>query len=178
MTFRKTNLLATMSMIALVAAGPALARDMKLFPADSAAPSNSMNIDTARAATQSGAYMPSQSQFRAEKLVGKTLLNAQGKPIGDAESVIVDHGGQITALVVGVGGYLGIGEHRVAIAWKDLQVSNGGKTIETSLSEAQLKALPAYHYKQTASAAPSSRSRKFPKNGSDRDLRMVGGARY
>jgi len=178
MTFRKTHLLATMSMIALVAAGPALARDMKLFPADPTPPSNSMNIDTARAASESGAYMPSQSQFRAEKLVGKTLVNAQGNPIGDTESVIIDHGGQVTALVVGVGGYLGIGEHRVAIAWKDLQVSNGGETIKTSLSEAQLKALPAYHYKQTASAAPSSKSRMFPKEGDDQDLRMVGGGQY
>lgn len=169
MTFGKYELLAAVSAIAVASAGPAFAGNMKMFSASPTADSGNANVEMA--ASETGAFMQSTNQIRAEKLVGKKLTNAQGNAIGDAESVIIDKDGKVAALIVGVGGYLGVGEHRVAIAWKDLQVLNGGRTIRTNLSKAELKGLPEYSYKQTAKRGKWSKNPHYPNESNDRNLK-------
>ena len=44
----------------------------------------------------------------------KSVYNAQGKSIGDLNDVLVGPDGKIQALVIGVGGFLGLGEKNVA----------------------------------------------------------------
>jgi hypothetical protein len=45
-----------------------------------------------------------------------------------------------------VGGFLGMGEHEVAIDWNDLTIAENGTLIQTSITKAQLEALPEYSY--------------------------------
>ena len=53
-------------------------------------------------------------QYRTSKLIGLDVYSADEK-IGDISDLFVDREGKIEAVVIGVGGFLGIGEHDVAV---------------------------------------------------------------
>lgn len=175
MKFAKHTLLAAMGAVAVAAAGPALARNMDLVGAGPSG--DDLNINMKMSASETGAYKQAPGQFRAENLVGRSLTNAQGKSIGDTKSVLIDQDGKVAALVVGIGGYLGIDQHRVAIAWKDIQVLDGGKTLKTNLTREQLQGLPEFHYKQTAKNGAMSIKQKYPKNTNEPGFKPAGQSR-
>jgi hypothetical protein len=56
-----------------------------------------------------------QSQWRASRLIGINVYGADNERIGDINEVLVDRQGNADAVVVGVGGFLGIGEKNVAL---------------------------------------------------------------
>ena len=55
------------------------------------------------------------TQWRASKLIGLDVYGADNQKIGDVNDVLVDRQGNADAVVVGVGGFLGIGEKNVAL---------------------------------------------------------------
>ncbi|MEE1610144.1 PRC-barrel domain-containing protein [Microvirga sp. CF3016] len=57
----------------------------------------------------------------ASDLIGTRVVSANNESIGDINDVILDRNGQIMAAVVGVGGFLGIGEKDVAVPFKSLE---------------------------------------------------------
>ena len=59
-------------------------------------------------------------QMMASKLIGTTVVGANNESIGDINDVIVDRKGQAMAVVIGVGGFLGIGEKDVAVSFQQL----------------------------------------------------------
>jgi sporulation protein YlmC with PRC-barrel domain len=60
------------------------------------------------------------NQMMASKLIGTTVVGANNESIGDVNDVIVDRNGQVMAVVIGVGGFLGIGEKDVAVPFQQL----------------------------------------------------------
>src|SRR5580693_8446563 len=60
-------------------------------------------------------------QWRASKLIGLNVYNDAGEKIGDISELIVDRDGKLEAVVVGVGGFLGLGEHDVAIPYSQIR---------------------------------------------------------
>jgi sporulation protein YlmC with PRC-barrel domain len=95
----------------------------------------------------STANAPSPSAMQVDKLVGKSVRNSNGEKIGDIEAVYVTPTGQVDSVIVGVGGFLGMGEREVAVKWTDLKVSADGDTITSNMTKDSLKALPEYSYK-------------------------------
>jgi sporulation protein YlmC with PRC-barrel domain len=61
------------------------------------------------------ASMHKEGQWRASKLVGVNVYNEANEKIGDINDVIVDKSGKVDLVVLGVGGFLGAGEHYVAV---------------------------------------------------------------
>jgi len=59
-------------------------------------------------------------QWRASKLIGLNVYNDSSEKIGDISELIVDRDGKLEAVVVGVGGFLGLGEHDVAIPYSQI----------------------------------------------------------
>ena len=59
-------------------------------------------------------------QMMASKLIGTTVVGANNESVGDINDVIVDRKGQAMAVVIGVGGFLGIGEKDVAVSFQQL----------------------------------------------------------
>ena len=55
------------------------------------------------------------------KLMGVDVYGADNQKIGDIDEILVDRQGKIHGLVVGVGGFLGIGEKDVAIPFEQVQ---------------------------------------------------------
>jgi sporulation protein YlmC with PRC-barrel domain len=85
----------------------------------------------------------------AEKLIGRTIENANGDNVGEVESVVIDQDGKVRYIIVGVGGFLGIGEKNVALEWEDLTISENGEKVVTAATKDQLAALPEHKFPET-----------------------------
>ena len=84
-------------------------------------------------ATNPGAAMTlPQSQvanlWRASKLDGVNIYNNANEKIGEISDVLIDHNGKAMAIVVDVGGFLGMGEHRVALKFEDVKFSDAPRS--------------------------------------------------
>jgi sporulation protein YlmC with PRC-barrel domain len=75
-------------------------------------------------ASDSAATMHREGEWRASKLVGVDVYNDNNEKIGDINDVILDKSGKVENVVLGVGGFLGMGEHYVAVAYDKLKWSN------------------------------------------------------
>lgn len=62
--------------------------------------------------------------WRASKLVGLSVYNDNKEKLGDVNEVLVDNSGKINAVIVGIGGFLGVGEHNIAVSFDKLKWVN------------------------------------------------------
>lgn len=62
------------------------------------------------------------SDWLASTLIGRTVTNAQGETLGDINDLIIDEQGTVVAVVIGVGGFLGVGEKDVGVRYSALQL--------------------------------------------------------
>src|SRR4249920_2354102 len=60
-------------------------------------------------------------EWRASKLAGVNVYNEANEKIGDINDVILDKSGKVANVIIGVGGFLGMGEHDVAVAFDQLK---------------------------------------------------------
>src|SRR3954464_13172968 len=63
-------------------------------------------------------------QWRASKLDGVDVYNKNDEKIGDIKDLLVDNSGKVQAVVIGVGGFLGMGEHNVALPFEQIKFVN------------------------------------------------------
>lgn len=104
---------------------------------------SSSTMSTAPNATGGGSVM---AGVDAKELLGTDVKNAQNETVGEVQAVQLDSSGQVRNLIVGVGGFLGLGERAVAVQPSAVMVADGGDTIRTTLTKDQLKAMPEYKY--------------------------------
>lgn len=83
-------------------------------PVDRAAPA-------ATTSTQSDVKMALKGQWRVSKLIGLHVYNDSNEKLGDIDELILDRNGKVNAVVVGVGGFLGMGEHDIAVSMDKLK---------------------------------------------------------
>ncbi len=62
--------------------------------------------------------------MHASNLIGAKVKTANDENVGSVSDLIIDENGQIMAIVVGVGGFLGMGEKNVAIGWDNVSRSD------------------------------------------------------
>lgn len=60
------------------------------------------------------------TDWTAEALIGRTVENGNGDNLGEINNVIINEKGDVVAVVIGVGGFLGIGEKNVGVPFDDL----------------------------------------------------------
>src|SRR5229473_6497119 len=65
-----------------------------------------------------------QGNWRASKLVGLSVYNDNNESIGAINDLLMDKDGNIKGVVLGVGGFLGVGEHLVAIPFDKMKFVN------------------------------------------------------
>ena len=80
----------------------------------------------------------------AEEVTGKAVVNNSGDEIGEVDKIVRDKETGKLSAVVSVGGFLGIGERKVAIAVQDLVSQDDRLLSQQAGTEEQLKAYPAY----------------------------------
>jgi sporulation protein YlmC with PRC-barrel domain len=59
--------------------------------------------------------------WRASKVVGLNVYNDNNESLGSINDLLMDKSGNIKAVVIGVGGFLGVGEHLVAVAFDKIK---------------------------------------------------------
>jgi sporulation protein YlmC with PRC-barrel domain len=76
------------------------------------------------AATDSASFIPAQSldQWVFSKFKGTEVIGPDDAHIGNVNDILFERNGKIAGLVVGVGGFLGIGEKSVAIDMSAFQL--------------------------------------------------------
>ncbi len=84
------------------------------------------------------------------KLIGRNVKNTAGDTIGEIKSVFIGPDGKVDSVMVGVGGFLGVGEREVRMAWSDLNVTDNGEKVTVNMTKDQLAAKPEYKYRDTA----------------------------
>jgi sporulation protein YlmC with PRC-barrel domain len=65
-----------------------------------------------------------QGNWRASKLVGLKVYNDNNESVGSINDLLADKNGAIKAVVIGVGGFLGVGEHLVAVPFDKIKFSD------------------------------------------------------
>ncbi len=65
-----------------------------------------------------------QGSWRASKLVGLNVYNDNNESLGSINDLLTDKSGNIKAVVIGVGGFLGVGEHLVAVPLDKIKFVN------------------------------------------------------
>ena len=76
-------------------------------------------------------------QWRASKVIGVNVYNENNDKIGEIEELIVDKSAKVDNVVIGVGGFLGMGEHYVAVPMEKLKwVDQPVRTSATSTAPA------------------------------------------
>jgi sporulation protein YlmC with PRC-barrel domain len=86
-------------------------------------------------------------QIRVENLTGSDVYGANDENIGSVSDVLLTRDGGIDALVVDVGGFLGIGTHTVAIGMDNLEIMSDGDEswrVYTPFTQEQLESQPEY----------------------------------
>ena len=89
-------------------------------------PSSSANTDQATTAAPAAASDTSslKGNWRTSKLVGLSVYNDNNESLGSINDLLADKNGDIKAMVLGVGGFLGVGEHLVAVPYDKVKFVN------------------------------------------------------
>ena len=165
----------TAKLITSVAAGAIFATASVLAPA-AFAQSATQPSTTAPAATQTtpatpnamapaentqaaaGSYLTQQSpdQVSANTYIGQSVYNGSNQSIGKVNDLIMQKQGGIVAAVIGVGGFLGIGEKNVAVPINSVTVAqnsqDGSVKLTTTETADSLKAAPEFKTLEMQSA--------------------------
>ena len=104
---------------------------------------------TGKVSTKGRIMMQDQDTFLASDLTGAIVYNPQDESIGDVNDVIVSRDGKVDGIVVGVGGFLGMGEKDVAIKLNQVKMldTDTGVKLVLDMSKDQLAAAPEFKSK-------------------------------
>jgi len=95
------------------------------------------------------AFVPSQAagEVTANSIIGEKVRNGAKEDLGDVNDVVFDNEGRISAAIIGVGGFIGIGEKNVAVPFAVISRETdekGNAYIRIDATKEQLQAAPAY----------------------------------
>ncbi|WP_347138529.1 PRC-barrel domain-containing protein [Paracoccus sp. SSK6] len=94
-----------------------------------------------------------ENELRIDWITDATVNAPDGTAIGDINDVIVDgDAGTVKAAVIGVGGFLGIGEKQIAVPWDQLTINYDAQEITSELTKEQAEAAPEYVFRDQESA--------------------------
>jgi hypothetical protein len=122
---------------------------------DAAPPAQSTQLPQMEPAAPKSADAPApqflskqaSDDWLASNLIGQTVYNASDEAIGDINDLVTDNGGKVVAVLIGSGGFLGLGEKDVAFRFEDLKLArlddNSIKIVADATKET-LAAAPDY----------------------------------
>jgi len=131
-------------------------------PAQSDEPQDTTKVEVAKA-PDGVIRLQDENTFLTSDLTGATVYSPQDEAIGDVNDVIVSRDGKVDGLVVGVGGFLGIGEKEVAIKISKIKMmeTDTGIKLVMEANKDELAAAPEFKSKsdmqaESAAEQPSS----------------------
>ena len=94
-------------------------------------------------------YSHQADEMRASKLIGTKVVNTANETIGDINEIVLGKDGKVAAVIVGVGGFLGVGEREVAMGFESIRMSrdsNNNLVLTANTSKDALKSAPEWHW--------------------------------
>ena len=84
----------------------------------------------------------------SSRLVGTNLYNLQNESLGEIEDLVIENGKTVSGIVVGVGGFLGMGERYVAVDPSTVTLRRDGNNMRATVdtSKDNLKNAPTFEY--------------------------------
>jgi sporulation protein YlmC with PRC-barrel domain len=125
-----------------------MAADQAAQPADQAADAGEQAPPPEEVIAGAEAQQLETQGLSAGDLIGSAVYGPDDQTVGEVGDVIFGEEGEIEAVVIDVGGFLGIGEKPVAVQFDALNVQkdqNGGMTLSMDATQEQLENAPAYN---------------------------------
>ena len=94
-------------------------------------------------------YSHQADEMRASKLIGTKIVNTANETIGDINEIVLGKDGKVAAVIVGVGGFLGVGEREVAMGFEFIRMgrdSNNNLVLTANTSKDALKNAPEWRW--------------------------------
>lgn len=124
------------------------------------------------AASATATTTSASGEWRASKMAGVKIYNEANENIGSINDLLMDKSGAVKIAVIGVGGFLGMGEHLVAVPYEKLKFVNeavaytgtgtsGAPGAPGSMSKSTTTTGAATGTDKTATTAPSG-SKWYP----------------
>jgi sporulation protein YlmC with PRC-barrel domain len=110
-------------------------------------------------------YNHQAGEMRASKLIGTAVNNDAGERIGDVNDILLSKDGKVAAVVIGVGGFLGMGEREVAVTFETLHLKQDGNdntVVALNATKDNLRSAPEWRWSgergtsTTGNATPSA----------------------
>ena len=100
-------------------------------------------------------------------VLGKKVQDSKGEDMGRVVDVLADAGGRVRIAVIEFGGFLGVGNRRIAVDWSLLRFdpNDQGKALTLSVSRKKLQSAPEYKntaYPQALMAPQASAAAQTP----------------
>jgi hypothetical protein len=138
------KLFSTAASIALMTI-PVLAQDAPMSPAQRNLSSETVVPKSGSSATTVASSLA--GSISAKDLINKSIKNAANESVGDINDVLIGSDGRVAAVIVGVGGFLGMGEKDVALPFDQLvlaKAADGDLAVSTSMTKEALQSAPEY----------------------------------
>jgi len=131
---------------ALIAfATSALAQEAPMSPAQREAPAGTAVPTLAPSASATANVL--SGALSTKELLNKNVTNAANESVGDINDILISSDGKIAAVIVGVGGFLGLGEKDVALPFDQVVAArdaDGNLKLTTSMTKEALQSAPGY----------------------------------
>jgi sporulation protein YlmC with PRC-barrel domain len=99
-------------------------------------------------------------------LMGKTIYNDAGQKVGKVEDLIISPDKKVSYVIVGAGGFLGMGRNDVAFPVSDIQ-DKAGKLVMAGATKEMVKGMPQFTY---ATPTPDTSKRDAFVAAADKDI--------
>ena len=130
-------------------------------PPASTTPSAQPSTPPATSSSATVAPKAHGDMWRASKLIGLNVYNDQNEKLGDISEVLLDKSGKVDGIVIGVGGFLGMGKHDILVQMDKLKfVNEPVRTTSTTSTTTGSAARPATSASTTATT--STKSKWYP----------------
>lgn len=107
-------------------------------------------VEEGQAAAPAEAIVREQAanELLVDWITDTTVRSPEGEAIGEIDDLILDNEtGQLTAAILGVGGFLGIGKKSIAVNWSELQIDYDANEITMNLTRDEAEAAPEYVFR-------------------------------
>jgi sporulation protein YlmC with PRC-barrel domain len=84
--------------------------------------------------------------WRVSKLMHADIRNERGDKVGKVDDILVASDGSLSTAIIDVGGFLGMGEHRVAIPVQQFSMGEKNRITLPGATKDSLKQLPEFEY--------------------------------
>src|SRR6476469_754208 len=101
--------------------------------------------------------------WRSSKLIGLNVYNDKNEKLGDISEVLVDKSGKVDGVVIGVGGFLGMGQHDIKVEMSKLKfVHEPVRTSSTTTSTTGSAATGTANRPATTTTTSTTKSKWYP----------------